>query len=278
MKKVGKIINWYKSVGSTNDVAFENSSRDADKTIYAAEFQTAGRGQKGNRWDSSAGKNLTFSILLKPSFLKAGEQYVLSMVTTLGIASYLKKKAGINKECVKIKWPNDIYVCDKKICGMLIENSISGDAIGVSIAGIGLNINQTEFAPELKNATSLALQTRIAEYDLKKELDELSDCIFYYYDKARLLAERGKGFSEIADEYLSNLYRFNEFHKFVELSEISANKPVDTYTAGKEALAKENGNVIKAKIVGITPQFCLVLSLEDGTRREYAFKEIGYII
>ena len=278
MKKVGKIINWYQSVGSTNDVAFENSSRGEDKTIYAAVFQTAGRGQKGNRWDSTAGKNLTFSILLKPSFLKASEQYVLSMVTTLGIAAYLKKKAGIAKDQVKIKWPNDIYVCDKKICGMLIENSISGDSIGVSVVGIGVNINQKEFPSELKNATSLSLQTQKAEYDLKKELDELSDLIFAYYEKARKLAKNGKGFKEIVDEYLSNLYRFNQLHKFVELSEISANKPVDTYTSGKEALAKENGNIIKAKIVGITPQFCLILSLEDGTQREYAFKEIGYII
>lgn len=278
MKKVGKIINWYQSVGSTNDVAFENSSRGEDKTIYAAVFQTAGRGQKGNLWDSTAGKNLTFSILLKPSFLKASEQYVLSMVTTLGIAAYLKKKAGIAKDQVKIKWPNDIYVCDKKICGMLIENSISGDSIGVSVVGIGVNINQKEFSSELKNATSLSLQTQKAEYDLKKELDELSDLIFAYYEKARKLAKNGKGFKEIVDEYLSNLYRFNQLHKFVELSEISANKPVDTYTSGKEALAKENGNIIKAKIVGITPQFCLILSLEDGTQREYAFKEIGYII
>ncbi len=278
MKKVRKNINWYDSVSSTNDVALSNCSADADKTIYAAEFQTAGRGQKGNKWESNRSENLMFTILFKPQFLKPSEQYILAMVTTLGIASYLKNKEGLDKELVKIKWPNDIYVGDKKICGMLIENSISGDQIGCSIVGIGVNINQTTFSSQVTNATSLRNETKKGNYDTHKELEELAEFIFEYYQKSEKELKKRGNFNGIIEEYLSNLYRLNEFHKFVELKEISADKPVDTYLSDKELIAKDKGKIINAKIVGITPQFCLVLTLEDGTQREYAFKEIGYII
>ena len=133
-------IIWFESIDSTNLEARRNMS-DIDKmTVYAAKFQTAGRGQRGNKWLSSAGENLTFSIAVKPDdkilpVLQASEQFLVSVVSTLTIADYLDS-IGIRSE---IKWPNDIYVRNKKICGMLIENGIGSQGLSSSIIGIGLN-------------------------------------------------------------------------------------------------------------------------------------------
>ena len=282
MKKVGKNITWFDCVTSTNDIALERSCSDDDMSVYAAEFQSAGRGQKGNKWSSKRGENLTFSILLKPSFLPASEQYIISMVATLGITAYLKDKIMsmrdeiANKE-IKIKWPNDIYIGDKKICGMLIENSLSANEIGCSIVGIGLNINQREFPEELLNPTSLSLETGINNYQTHNELEKLIDFIFAYYHKAQELKKKGD-FTPLVNEYLKELYRFNQVAKFVELREISATKPVATYSNESIKDGEHYDNIITARIVGITPQFCLILELSDGTQKEYAFKEIAYVI
>lgn len=278
MKKVKNNIKWFESVDSTNNVAALSAQTDSDKTIYAAEFQTAGRGQKGNKWSSSKGENLTFSILLKPHFLTPISQSIITFITTLGITKYLKERLKEKREQIKIKWPNDIYVGNKKICGILIENTILGERIESSVVGIGLNVNQTIFSKELLNPTSLSLESNGEKFDTHIELERLADYIFEYYKKAEEIYKEDKGVKEICNEYLGNLFRFNQMAKFVELGEISAQKPVDTYSHNNEAFAKKNGKIIKAKIVGITPQFLLILIHENGEQKEYAFKEIGYII
>ena len=111
-------ITWFDSVDSTNTRLAADRAGLPDRTVYAAVFQTAGRGQKGNRWESKAGENLTFSVLLKPAGLPVREQFILSQVTALSLVDYLRSK-GIE---AGIKWPNDIYAGDRKICGTLIEN------------------------------------------------------------------------------------------------------------------------------------------------------------
>ena len=146
-------IHWLKMTDSTNLDAWRNKDTAEDMTVWCAEYQTAGRGQRGNRWESRQGENLMFSILFRPRDLKAAGQFVISQICSVGIVRYLSD-LGLD---ARIKWPNDIYIGDRKICGMLIENTLKDDTLAVSIAGIGLNVNQREFPPELPNPTSVLL-------------------------------------------------------------------------------------------------------------------------
>ncbi|HPH88516.1 MAG TPA: biotin--[acetyl-CoA-carboxylase] ligase, partial [Chitinophagales bacterium] len=145
------------SVDSTNTYAKSLIAKSSpiDGTVILADEQFAGRGQSGNVWQSEAGKNLTFSIIYQTSFLLATEQFYLNMAVSLGIWSMVNSKLSIekNKELTihdsrfttKIKWPNDIYVNNQKIAGILIENTISGMHLKHSVIGVGLNVNQEQF-------------------------------------------------------------------------------------------------------------------------------------
>lgn len=123
----------------------------AELTTVTAEFQTAGKGQRGNTWEAEEGKNLLFSFVLYPSFLEARRQFILSQIVSLAIKEELSRWS----DEITIKWPNDIYWKDKKICGILIENDLSGHHIRRSIAGIGININQEVFNSDAPNPVSL---------------------------------------------------------------------------------------------------------------------------
>ena len=122
-----------------------------DFTVVWADFQTAGRGQRGNSWESNAGENLTFSYVLHPDFVIAQEQFLLSEIAALAVKETLEEYV----EYVSIKWPNDIYWKQKKICGMLIENNLTGISIHRSICGVGININQEVFNGSAPNPISL---------------------------------------------------------------------------------------------------------------------------
>ena len=136
---------------STNDEARDARYRHGD--VVWAERQTAGRGQRGHTWHSPEGENLTFSLVLEPRFLPVGEQFMLSMAVALALTDTFADY-GID---TRIKWTNDIYAGDRKIVGMLIENNCSGPLLARSIAGIGINVNQTVFDPSLPNPVSMAL-------------------------------------------------------------------------------------------------------------------------
>ena len=123
----------------------------SELTTVVADFQTAGRGQRGNSWESEYGKNLMFSFVLYPTFLEARKQFLLSQIASLAVKETLDLYIGD----VSIKWPNDIYWKDKKICGMLIENDLMGIHISQSIAGVGININQKEFHSSAPNPISI---------------------------------------------------------------------------------------------------------------------------
>ncbi len=135
------VIKWYTSIDSTNAQAVRESHNAPEGCVWIAEYQTNGRGQRGNVWESSAGKNLTFSLLLKPVFLNPTQQFTISEVISVGICKYLINK-GLNP---KIKWPNDIYWKDKKISGTLIECDLKGKSISRCVIGTGLNVNQDLF-------------------------------------------------------------------------------------------------------------------------------------
>ena len=171
-------IYWLDETESTQDVLRSAVPEYANLSVVAARLQTAGRGQRGNTWLAGKGENLTFSVLLK--FGNAGipplpvsRQFSITETVSSGICNYLGSK-GID---ARIKWPNDIYVRNRKICGILIENTVLGSRLSSSVVGIGLNVNQKDFPPQLVNPTSMALQTGEG-YIPQEELPILLEHIF----------------------------------------------------------------------------------------------------
>lgn len=175
----GNII-WLEKTTSTSDFLSDRQGQLQDGTVVVAEYQSNGRGQGSHFWISEQGMNLTFSILLKYGehrTFPVKDQHLLSMASALGITDFLKQY----QIEAKIKIPNDIYVGDKKICGMLIENSIAGNCMLRSIVGIGINVNQTVFPDHLPNPVSMKLLTG-TDYDTKKCLEEILRHLFDRFD------------------------------------------------------------------------------------------------
>ncbi|MDW8331000.1 MAG: biotin--[acetyl-CoA-carboxylase] ligase [Cyclobacteriaceae bacterium] len=181
---------------STNVIAEQMVKQNSlpEGSVVLAGYQSAGKGQRGNVWLAGAGLNLTFSLFVKPVWLKASEQMYLTKAFSLGVTDWLQRLTGMS---VLIKWPNDILVNNKKICGMLIENQLKNNYIAATIAGIGVNINQREFP--FVQATSLAAETDTV-YDL-------AECFFnlMLHIDARYTLLQNKQFSKLQDDYLNNL-------------------------------------------------------------------------
>ena len=165
-------IVWLKSTDSTNSELRRRLDQSGNLSIVAAEMQSAGRGQGEHTWHSAPGQNLTFSILLRHRDLKVSDALAVTSIMALGIRDYLQTK-GIEPW---IKWPNDIWVGDKKICGILVENTISAGMIEFSIVGVGLDIDQTDWPSELPNPVSLKDLTG-KEYDTHEELRQVSESL-----------------------------------------------------------------------------------------------------
>ena len=250
-------IRWFDTIDSTNTRLLADQAGLPDRTVYAALFQTAGRGQKGNRWESRPGENLTFSILVKPQQLAVREQFILSQVVALGLLDFLRAE-GVE---ASIKWPNDIYVGDRKICGTLIENVLSDRYVAAAVAGIGLNLNQRVFDPSIPNPTSLSLVTG-KEYDVHETLPRVLEPIMARCDKLWSPYARN-GYDA---EYLEHLYRRGEWHDFEEMP--ATDVPTE----------HRSGHRLTARILGIDNAARLLLEHPDGTLHPYSFKEIKYII
>jgi len=198
---IGQRLVFVPECHSTNSLASELATQSilSEGTVVITSNQTAGRGQRGNTWEATAGMNLTFSVLLNPTFLPIKNQFYLTMTTSLAVADFLTVR-GVKD--VKIKWPNDILVSVKKIGGILIENSLKKEAIEQSIVGIGLNINQRNFA--FPTATSLAA---IEHRNL--DLNEALNSLLASFEKRYLQLTSGKR-SEIKRDYLENLFGLGE--------------------------------------------------------------------
>ena len=155
---IGSNLLFFENLPSTNTHAADLLKKNnlPEGTIVYTNYQSAGRGYSGNRWESEDGKNLLISIVLFPSFIKPEDQFYISMAVSLGICDFLKRYIP---DC-SIKWPNDIYVNNDKIAGILIESSITGNKIEYTIAGIGLNINQEKFISDAPNPVSLRIVYR----------------------------------------------------------------------------------------------------------------------
>ena len=193
-------IIWLDSIDSTNDEARRRILTLDNLSVLSALEQTGGRGQRENKWHSEPNQNLTFSIVLKNPPVKAADQFIISEITAVTLVSFLAEH-GIEAD---IKWPNDIYGSGKKICGILIENSLKGQSIDWTIIGIGLNVNQFNFPVNLPNPTSMRICTqRKSPYSLTgllgKFADMFSECYnFCFSDEEEL--------KKIHELYLSKMW------------------------------------------------------------------------
>ena len=175
----GKVYYRFGELPSTNDYARDllAKSRPAEGTVVRADSQSAGRGQFGSKWLTEPGVNLTLSVILYPNWLKITDQFRLSEAVALALLDTVNRlPSTVNRQPSTIKWPNDIYLGDRKTAGILIQNSLSGNHLETSIVGIGLNVNQTAFPPEIPNATSLCLATG-RTFDLEAVADTLFECL-----------------------------------------------------------------------------------------------------
>ncbi|MEN9442065.1 MAG: hypothetical protein RLZ33_2142 [Bacteroidota bacterium] len=197
---IGQKIIHLDTVDSTNNYTanLQKEGKIQHGTVILADEQSAGRGQRGASWTSSAGENLLLSIYLAPDNLSVVDQPALTHFISLSLIDFLRK-IGISG---KIKWPNDIYVNDQKIAGILIENSIRSSRISETIIGVGLNVNQTAF--DAVNATSLKIQS--------DQYFQLNDVLFSWIQEMNVLwTELSKGNLEmLKSRYKQELYLLNE--------------------------------------------------------------------
>ena len=212
----------------------------AGACVVVADFQTAGKGCGTNSWESERGKNLTFSMLIHPEGLPANAQFHITEVASVALCETLDPY--INNK-VEIKWPNDIYVGDRKICGMLIENRLQGSVIKDSIIGIGLNVNQREFLSDAPNPVSLYQLT-----EQETDRDALLNQFFEAFERVSQSKTTGR-------DYRERLYR-----------------------KGLEAIYEDRWGRFKARLKNVLPDGRLVLQDEKGRERAYAFKEVQFVI
>ncbi|MCM1355370.1 MAG: biotin--[acetyl-CoA-carboxylase] ligase [Staphylococcus sp.] len=240
---------------STNSYLAANATALSHGTVVTARVQTAGRGQRGNSWESAPGENITMSLLLRPVGLHPARQFVISQAVSLAIVDVLCKY--LPQECdVRVKWPNDIYVSDRKICGILIEHSITSRGINHSIIGTGINVNQTMFLSDAPNPVSM-VQLAGCRFDLEALTLDFARAIIREVDAA-VAAELAGDSRGLAGRYAEALWRRDGFHPYV-----------DNLAGGER---------IMARIVSVAPDGIITLALTDGSLRSYAFKEVKAIV
>ena len=247
-----KNIKWHKSesIGSTNTYLRSLNGGDPayDYEVAVATFQTAGRGQKGNSWESEAGKNLLFSILAHPSGIKVREQFYISEAIALAVSDSVMAFIGPDfADGVSVKWSNDVYWNDFKMAGVLIENTLQGDRILDTVVGVGLDVNQEVFVSDAPNPISIKNITG-KEYDLEALLIDIIDRFIGYMELPA--NER----PQVDQAYRDRLYRRRGYHKFRD----------------------ENGE-FSAQIEGSRPDGCLMLQTSTGEHRTYEFKQVQFV-
>ena len=216
-------------------------------TTICADYQTAGKGQRGNSWEAAKGANLLFSFVCYPTFVPIRQQFVLSQLISLGI------KETLDEYCsdISIKWPNDIYWKEKKICGILIENDLQGNSIGRCISGIGLNINQEVFLSDAPNPISLK-QITGEHYQRETILEKVMQRIEQSYQK---LKEEPAYASELATRYAASLFRREGLHCY-----------------------QDKDGLFNARLVRVEADGRFVLMDEANQERSYLFKEVQYVL
>ncbi len=243
---LGKNIIHLSEVDSTNSYALKVMSKTnpIDGTVIRADNQMAGRGQIGRNWHSAPNMNLLCSIVTYPTFLLANDQFLLSKAVSIGVLEYLRE-LGLND--VSIKWPNDIYIKNNKVAGILIQNQITGKSIKNSVIGVGLNVNQTDWPSDLPNPISIAKITS-KTFDINIVLKDLLSHITIFYKKLIF------GYKDLIDQmYVKNLYLNNQQHTFYQ-----------------------NNKVIIGKIQGVDKTGHLIIKSLEGDLLTFRFREISF--
>ena len=222
----------------------------AARTVVWADYQTAGRGCGSNSWESERGKNLTFSLMLHPEPLTASEQFRISMVVSLAICEALDQLVGD----ISIKWPNDIYWRNGKLCGILIENTLKGVSIKDSIVGVGLNVNQERFVSDAPNPVSL-WQITGQPTDRGELLGDILRRIDMLMPQAYDNGQQPGAAEGLRRKYMSRLYRRRGFHPYVDAR-----------------------GAFMAQIADVGDDGLLTLVDDSATPRHYAFKEVQFVI
>jgi BirA family biotin operon repressor/biotin-[acetyl-CoA-carboxylase] ligase len=210
MPIIGREINRLGEVDSTNRFFMDwlLKERPAEGTVIIADSQTAGRGMDGTVWESAPGMNLTFSVVLYPDFLAPETQFYLNKAISLGLADAIHEILP-GKDDIRIKWPNDIYVGDKKLAGTLIQNGIKGSHFDYAVIGIGLNVNQVGFPASVTNPVSLNKVTG-KEFNLEVVFRIIVNHLNLRYDQLK------QGSTQAIDtDYLHRLYRFQQLSDFI---------------------------------------------------------------
>jgi biotin--[acetyl-coA-carboxylase] ligase len=248
-------VTYLPSVPSTNTWLRENAERFGNGHLVVTSDQTAGRGQRGNFWEAEPGKNLTFSMLLRDNGLKAARQFAISEGVALGVLEVLRKElAGyVAPEKIKVKWPNDIYVADDKIAGILIEHTLSGNNLSRSVVGIGVNVNQTIFTSSAPNPVSMAQLSGHCDFNLDSIMERIAKAIMH---RMELICVSDKEQTRQHREFLENMWRNDgEAHRF-QLPDTSC---------------------FAARIHTVESDGMLALKLPDGDIHHFAFKEVAFI-
>lgn len=236
-------IREYEEVGSTNTLASTLPWNETmDKTVVLTYRQTQGKGQVGNHWESEPGRNISMTVMLKPRDVCAGEQFAVSMVIALGVFDFISRYVN---GCA-VKWPNDVYTGEKKIAGILIEHTVMGSHVAMSLCGIGVNINQARFLSDAPNPVSL-VQLTGRELPLEKALGELLEDIGRRYGQVN-------DYAGLKRDFLRVLYRRNGVHRW-----------------------EDKSGVFDASIEGIDEFGRLVLKDLTDRKRVYGFKEVKYL-
>lgn len=231
---------------STNTWAAQHETELDKTTLVYCKEQTAGRGQRGNSWESEPGKNITASLIFHPDNFTADKQFLISESIALGIIKFLDNK-GVS---AKVKWPNDIYVEDKKICGILVEHVVVGKNITRCIAGFGLNINQRKFYSEAPNPVSLTMVTG-KQYEVDDEIKDLASLL------ERQISQLEDS-TKIHTDFLKLLWRNDsQCYKFFD---------------------RKKNEYIEACIHSVGTDGVLTLKTNEGEKRDYAFKEVEFIL
>ncbi len=247
---IGNKIIELQKVDSTNFYLEEEYSKNTieEGTIIIAREQFAGKGQDSNSWHSAPGDNLTLSILLKPQFLNPANQFSLnemvSLAVTEAIEKFLPEEAKIH-----IKWPNDIYVGDRKVAGILIKNFISGRILDASIVGIGINVNQKKFPASIPNAISISMVAGIS-IEIKEVFKALVESFTFWYKKLN-----SEDCSDISINYMLNLYRRTGYFPYLF-----------------------KGNKIIAKITGLDEYGRLILESDSGEICCCDLKDVKFLL
>ena len=245
---VGNVVQHFAVLPSTNAYATDLLAKTApnEGTVISAAYQEAGRGQIGSTWNASAGKNLLLSVILYPRWLVAQQQFLLSRAAALAVADTISHYVVGEAQ---VKWPNDVYLGDKKLAGILIQNSLTGKYLQWSVIGIGVNVNEVSFPSNLPNASSLLLATGRA-FDLL----EVQQTLFKSLEQRYLQLKNKPSITRA--EYLQRLYRYQEWHQFRD---------------------SQSGESFQGQIIGVQENGKLAIQKQGSSVQYFDLKEVVFI-